>query len=482
MLPRALRIAPTVALLLVAMAAACAHDTVDAVDPLGAPLAPLSHIAPRLQRDGLSQLAAHLRRLPPSALTAPMTEGNGSVVKGFDPELETALAADLIACNLRHPILRVAISAYRDQRYALIKLQAGTQHARSFDAQALQEDTVAALNAAFALTDDMECVDLWAVVPSSENLEYGHVPVFSVTVRREVFRSALSEPRTAPQVLSRVGVARLSPEYTLFAVGPSAEVMGSLPAERFDLPPASANWPGLILECEQRLARENRRPVSLFEGIRTGERVAALTIDDGPHPLTTPLMLAVLRHYGVHATFFLVGQKVEEYPELVRMIERDGHEIGNHAYTNRRAGDMTGPQILAELTACQNAVLALTGKKTRFFRPPGGRLTEDGLHAVAISDLTLAMWTNNADDWLKPAPEVIARNVLTGLEPGGVILMHQGSMESFRALPMIIEGARARGLELAPMADVRSAGAARITQNPAPELLTYLRKMGYRHD
>ena len=167
MLPRALRIAPTVALLLVAMAAACAHDTVDAVDPLGAPLAPLSHIAPRLQRDGLSQLAAHLRRLPPSALTAPMTEGNGSVVKGFDPELETALAADLIACNLRHPILRVAISAYRDQRYALIKLQAGTQHARSFDAQALQEDTVAALNAAFALTDDMECVDLWAVVPSS---------------------------------------------------------------------------------------------------------------------------------------------------------------------------------------------------------------------------------------------------------------------------------------------------------------------------
>jgi peptidoglycan/xylan/chitin deacetylase (PgdA/CDA1 family) len=164
------------------------------------------------------------------------------------------------------------------------------------------------------------------------------------------------------------------------------------------------------------------------------------------------------------------------------MIERDGHEIGNHAYTNRRAGDMTGPQILAELTACQNAVLALTGKKTRFFRPPGGRLTEDGLHAVAISDLTLAMWTNNADDWLKPVPEVIARNVLTGLEPGGVILMHQGSMESFQALPIIIEGARARGLELACMADVRSAGAARITQSPARELLAYLRKMGYRHD
>lgn len=479
MLPRSLRIVPTVALLLVAMAAVCATD---AVDTLGAPLAPLSHIAPRLRGDGLSQLAAHLVRLPPSALTVPLTEGNGSVVKGFDPELETALAGDLFSLSLRHPILRVAIGAYRDQRYALIKMQAGTQHARSFDAQALQEDTVAALNAAFALTDDMECVDLWAVVPSSENPEYGHIPVFSVTVRREAFRSAVSEPRTAPQVLSRVGIARLSPEYTLFGASPTAEAMGLLPAERYDQPPASANWPGLILECEQRLARENGQPVSLFEGIRTGPHVAALTIDDGPHPLTTPLMLAVLKHYGVHATFFLVGQKVEEYPELVRMIERDGHEIGNHAYTNRRAKDMTGPQILAEVTACQNAVVALTGKKTRFFRPPGGRLTEDGLHAVAIADLTLAMWTNNADDWLKPAPEIIARNVLTGLQPGGVILMHQGSMESFQALPMIIEGARARGLELTGMGDLRSAGAARITQSPPRDLLAYLHNMGYRHD
>jgi peptidoglycan/xylan/chitin deacetylase (PgdA/CDA1 family) len=479
MLPRSLRIAPTVALLLVAMAAACATD---AVDPLSAPLARVSHIAPRLRRDGLSQLAAHLRRLPPSALTAPMSEGNGSVVKGFDPEMEAALAGDLVALNLRHPILRVAIASYHQQRLALIKLQAGTQHARSFDAQALQEDAVAALNAAFALTGDMECVDLWAVVPSTENLEYGHIPVFSVTARREAFTSALSQPRTAPQVLSRLGVVRFSPEYTLFGATPNSQALGLLPDERYDLPPASANWPGLVLECEQRLARENGRPASLFESVRTGQRVAALTIDDGPHPLTTPLMLAVLKHYGVHATFFLVGQKVEEYPELVRMIDRDGHEIGNHAYTNRRAGDMTGPQILAELTACQNAVLALTGKRTRFFRPPGGRLTEDGLHAVAISDLTLAMWTNNADDWLKPAPEVIARNVLTGLEPGGVILMHQGSMESFQALPMIIEGARARGLELAGMGDVRSAGSARITQSPPSDLLAYLRKMGYRHD
>ncbi|HCU36253.1 MAG TPA: hypothetical protein DGT21_12645 [Armatimonadetes bacterium] len=60
--------------------------------------------------------------------------------------------------------------------------------------------------------------------------------------------------------------------------------------------------------------------------------------------------------------------------------------------------------------------------------------------------------------------------------------MHQGSMESFQALPMIIEGARARGLELAGMGDVRSAGSARITQSPPSDLLAYLRKMGYRHD
>lgn len=479
MLPPALHTAPAMALLLIAMATSCATGEVALP---GIPFAPVSHIAPRLRRDGLSQVTAHLRRLPPAALAAPLTEGNGSVVKGFTPELETALARDLLAIDLRHPVLRVAVGSYRDDRFALIKLQAGTRHAHSFDLQALQEDTVAALNVAFALTDQMTCVDLWAVVPSSENPEYGHIPVFSVTARREAFIGALSEPRTAPQVLSRLGVVRLAPDYTLFGAGPGAETIGLFPAARYDLPPASANWPGLVLECEQRLAREQAGRVSLFESVRSGPRTVALTIDDGPHPLTTPLMLAVLKHYGVHATFFLVGQKAEEYPELVRMIDHDGHEIGNHAYTNRRAGDMAGPQILAELTACRGVIVALTGKMTRFFRPPGGRLTEDGLHAVALAELTLAMWTNNADDWLKPAPEVIAGNVLTNLESGGVILMHQGSMESFHALPMIIEGARERGLEPATMGAVHAAGAARITERPPRDLLAYLQKMGYRHD
>jgi peptidoglycan/xylan/chitin deacetylase (PgdA/CDA1 family) len=422
-----------------------------------------------------------LRRLPPPQLCTGLTEGNGSILKGYSPELETALARSTLALDLRHPVLRVAATSYDGADYALIKLQASTRHTGSFDARALQEDAVAALLAAFDVLPDLEHIDIWAVVPSAENCEYGHIPVFSVSVSRAALEGALSEPRTAPNLLSRIGTVRLTPDYLVFAATSRAHISGALPLSAYDAPPASADWPGLVLTSERTLAAGNGRAVSLFEGRHTGPRMAALTIDDGPHPLTTPLMLAVLKRYGVHATFFLVGQKAEEYPELVRMIDRDGHEIGNHAYTNARAHQMTGPQILAELAACRNVVSRLTGKTTRFFRPPGGRLSEAGLHAVAVSEHTLALWTTNADDWLRPAPEVIAQNVLDGLEPGGVALMHQGSMESFAALPLILEGARAQGIELAPMESVYESGAAVISQNPPADMLAYLRDKGYRH-
>ena len=196
---------------------------------------------------------------------------------------------------------------------------------------------------------------------------------------------------------------------------------------------------------------------AIFSGPRDSGLVA-LTIDDGPHPLVTPLMLDILREAGVRATFFIVGQKIEEFPALARATVRDGHELANHAYSNRRLHELTDDEAWAEIAACKRVVERVTGAPMRFFRPPGGRCSPGGLRAVASFGYTVAFWSRNTGDWRKPPAEVICRNATEGLQAGDVILMHQGDICSVEALPMIIARVRALGLEPTTLAALADAG------------------------
>ena len=237
-------------------------------------------------------------------------------------------------------------------------------------------------------------------------------------------------------------------------------------AERWEALLAEAGSPAAsalaILQDEVRV---------LFHGRREVGQVA-LTIDDGPHPLITPLMLAILKENDVQATFFIVGKKAEEYPALVRMIVGDGHELGNHAYSNRRLHDLSVEEAWAEVEACHRIVGRITGESMTYFRPPGGVCSPDGLRAVGSLGYTTAFWTRNTGDWRKPPAAEIVHNALTGLEAGDIILMHQGDMCSVRALPRIIKGIRAMGLEPTTVGEVdRNGGALRDTPEALTELL-----------
>jgi len=455
----------------------------DSGPPSAHPLLTLSHLGPHLHAAGLSQLSAYIRNQPPAELTTPLSKGNLCIIKGYAPEWEGRLARQLLALNLRHDILRIAVGSYRNQVMGLLKLQAGDKRDRRFDAKALQDDAVSALAAGFRLDPQVQSLDLWAVVPANGTHDYDHLPVFSVSATREQFYRAIDEPRTAPHVLARLGLVRLDPTYLRYAGADGvAGGLRPLPASAYDAETMLHQWNELIRTAQARLARAGHPRVSILNGVTGSHGMAALTIDDGPHPLTTPLMLAVLRHYRVHATFFLVAEKAEEYPELVRRIAREGHEIANHSYSHPRAHELSSVEMLCELTACQEVIARLTGMTTTYFRPPGGRISEPGLQALAASGHTLVMWTNNADDWLKPAPEIIAANALRGLHAGSIMLMHQGSMQSFKALPLILQGAAARGLQLCTLSEMLPPGGAKITRMTPHEAMQHLHKLGYEHE
>lgn len=441
----------------------------------------VSHLGPHLRASDLSQIFAHLAALPPTQLIGPLADDNESTLKGLEPAREGRLTRRLLALRLRHPVIKVAVASYEDEVGGLIKLRAMPQRKRSFSLRALQNDAVSALHTAFNTLPQLDTLDLWAVVPANGSHNYEHLPVFSVSADRGQFRRSRTRPQRAPQALGAYGLVRVAP--TLLALTPS-DTGGDppLPETAFDRPPLLKNWERQVKAGERSIRKGTDKPVSVLRDGQCADPQVALTIDDGPHPLTTPLMLAVLDNYNVHATFFLVGEKAEEYPELVRRIAADGHEIGNHSYRHARSHTLTAAEMSAEVKACSSIIKQLTGTPTRYFRPPGGQMNKSGLRALACTDHTLVMWTNNANDWQKPAPEVIAESVTGSARPGDTILMHQGSLESLHALPKILEGLHGRGYEVGTVSELLECEGVQTVKTAPDAAMSYLTAQGFEHE
>jgi len=421
----------------------------------------LSHLRARSIADSLSHLNAHRPGLPPPALLVPLGNGTDGVLKGVTLADEARLADALARRNLVQVVLRVGSARVDGRRMGLIKLQAGTR-AGDFSVGDLRGDAAACMSAAFDGKLRLDHLDLWSVVPGARLIgdQQEHLPVFSLSVSRGQHSLLVSEVGgDGPEVLDRLAGVRYDPLFARYAR--DGEALQALPEQAFTDPALAESWADLLAEARARPARLAMAGQDEVEAIFTGSRegnLVALTIDDGPHPLITPLMLEILAREGVRATFFVVGQKVEEFPALAMVTAAAGHELANHAYSNRRITQLPDAEAWAEVAACDRVVRRATGERMRWFRPPGGRCSPGGLRAVAALGYTTAFWSRNTGDWRKPPPEEIVRNATEGLQPGDIILMHQGDMCSVRALPGIIDRIRAMGLEPTTLARLAEAG------------------------
>lgn len=156
----------------------------------------------------------------------------------------------------------------------------------------------------------------------------------------------------------------------------------------------------------------------------------ALTFDDGPHPIYTREILDILREYGIRATFFVIGQNVELYPELVEQELAEGHEVGNHTYSHCHLSETSSEQIIREIEACERSVYQLCEYRTKLFRPPEGVLPE-AIHDYARdADYTVVLWSIDTYDWAHNPVDQIMKNIRRNADPGDIILMHDGVNES----------------------------------------------------
>jgi len=185
----------------------------------------------------------------------------------------------------------------------------------------------------------------------------------------------------------------------------------------------------------------------LYDG-KVNEKAIALTFDDGPWPETTLQMLAILQQNHVKATFFWVGTALQEQPEIAQKVVAAGHAIGNHTW-HHWYRSMDADTAAKEIEDTAALTYRITGVKTQLFRPPGGFLNNGVAAYAKKQNYAVIMWSvSSADtDW-KAAPEAFTNNVLKGVKPGAIVLMHDGGgnhQKTVQALPAIIMGLKQQG-------------------------------------
>ncbi len=156
-------------------------------------------------------------------------------------------------------------------------------------------------------------------------------------------------------------------------------------------------------------------------------REVALTIDDGPDPVVTPSVLDLLEEAGATATFFCIGWRARENPELCREIVARGHRVENHGDSHAKAFATFGPvRMQADIAAAQATLSEITGRSPRYFRATAG-LRNPFLDAVLHRlGLKLASWTRRAYDTRCGDPDTVFQRLTQDLGPGNILLLHDG--------------------------------------------------------
>ncbi|MCK5800769.1 MAG: polysaccharide deacetylase family protein, partial [Deltaproteobacteria bacterium] len=184
-------------------------------------------------------------------------------------------------------------------------------------------------------------------------------------------------------------------------------------------------------------------------GLPKGGHVA-LTFDDGPYRGRgqTRRILAILRRAHVKATFFVLGRLARRYPDLLRHIHDEGHLIANHSWDHPRRQTRAG--WISQLTRTERAIRAAGVAPSRYYRPPHGITNTLVRRVCAKLGYTIVLYTLLSSDWRRPGVAPLVRQVTRRLHDGGIVVLHDGGgnrTQTIEALPGIIQGLRARGLE-----------------------------------
>jgi len=174
----------------------------------------------------------------------------------------------------------------------------------------------------------------------------------------------------------------------------------------------------------RRVADTLLEPVGSITGATGVGRRFAITFDDGPDPSTTPAVLAVLGAHRVRATFFVLVERAEAQPALVRRLLDEGHEVGLHGLDHARLTTLRSDEVETQVAGGRRRLERVTGRKVRLFRPPYGAQSLRTWRAARRAGLHVVVWDGHAEDWADHPAATVAANAAAALRPGGILLLH----------------------------------------------------------
>ncbi len=188
--------------------------------------------------------------------------------------------------------------------------------------------------------------------------------------------------------------------------------------------------------------------------VESSKKQVAISFDAAWGNEETAQLLDILDTCGVKATFFLVGDWVDKFPDDVVTIAQKGHDIGNHSNTHPHMPQLSAEKATAEITSCNDKIKALTGKSPTLFRPPYGDYDNMVVDSVKKLGMYCVQWDVDSLDWKDPSPEQMTKTVLDKVQDGSIVLMHNGAKNTPAALPGIIKGIQDKGFEIVLIKDL----------------------------
>jgi peptidoglycan-N-acetylglucosamine deacetylase len=192
--------------------------------------------------------------------------------------------------------------------------------------------------------------------------------------------------------------------------------------------------------------------------VPTQEKVIALTFDDGPSPHNTPEVLALLKEFGVPATFFMIGQNIEKYPELASQVFQAGHQIASHSYSHQRTLLSSVEYFTQEIQRTDELIRKLGYQDEIVFRPPFGKKLINLPLALQRTGKLSVTWDAESEDTETQEPAKLKENILRHATAGSIILFHDGFARkegTLTAVREILQTFRSQGYRFVTVNELR---------------------------
>ncbi len=195
-----------------------------------------------------------------------------------------------------------------------------------------------------------------------------------------------------------------------------------------------------------------------IKAVPMSKKLIAFTFDDGPNRRYTPKVLQLLAQYHAHATFFVIGQEVQRYPEVIESIKSAGMEIGNHGMHHRWLHKMTEEAVRDDVAGGADAIVAAGGPKPYLYRLPAALSDDTSRRVLGGLGYTVVSWSVDTRDWRRSmSADRIVKTVLRGAAPGRIVIMHDGPAHranTLAALAQVLPALESRGYHVVSVGDL----------------------------